>query len=67
MNRKRYLDCLRRLELTQEEAGPVFGVSSRTAQRWAKSGPPPAVSAVLILIDGDRHKLEVLMKQAGAR
>lgn len=66
MNREKYLKELKRLSLTQEKAGMVFRVSKRTGQRWASNGPPAAVAAILIMVDGDRHKLEVLMKQAGA-
>ena len=63
MKRNKYLSELKRLDLTQQEAGVVFMASKRTGQRWAAKGPPPAVAAVLIMVDGDRHKLDVLMKQ----
>jgi phage terminase Nu1 subunit (DNA packaging protein) len=28
------------LNLTQEQAGELFGASARTGQRWAAGGPP---------------------------
>jgi hypothetical protein len=64
MNRTKYLYELKRLGLTQQQAGVALDVSSRTGQRWAAKGPPAIVAAILIMVDGDRHKLEVLMKQA---
>ena len=59
-----YKYALRRLGLTQEMAGAVFGMSKRTGQRWARSGPPASVAAVLIMVDNDRHKLDVLLNQS---
>ena len=64
MKRNKYLTELKRLGLTQRDAGIIFATSQRTGQRWAAKGPPPAVAAVLIMVDGDRHKLDVLMRQA---
>lgn len=65
MTRKQYLYEIERLGLSQEEAGRALGMSKRTGQRWAENkGPPPPVAAVLILVDGDKHKLEVVMRQA---
>ena len=60
-----YKYALRRLGLTQQMAGQVFGMSKRTGQRWARPpGPPPSVAAVLLMVDGDRHKLDVLLNQS---
>ena len=58
-----YKYALRRLGLTQQMAGQVFGMSKRTGQRWARFGPPESVAALLIIIDNDRHKLDVLLRQ----
>ena len=59
-----YKYAINRLGLTQEMAGVVFGMSKRTGQRWACSGPPASVSATLIMVGSDRHKLDVLLKQS---
>ena len=64
MTPKAYKYAIRRLGLTQEMAGAVFGMSKRTGQRWARSGPPESVAAVLIMVDNDRHKLDVLLNQS---
>jgi hypothetical protein len=47
MSPQTYRFLIRDLGLTQEQAGPFFGVSSRTGQRWAKGGPPLFAAAVL--------------------
>ena len=59
-----YKYALRRLGLTQQMAGQVFGMSKRTGQRWARYGPPESVAAVLIMVDNDRHKLDFLLNQS---
>ena len=64
MTPKAYKYALRRLGLTQQMAGQVFGMSKRTGQRWARYGPPESVAAVLIMVDNDRHKLDVLLNQS---
>ena len=63
MTLKEYKYALKKLKLTQEKIGELFGMSKRTGQRWARFGPPESVAALLIIIDNDRHKLDVLLRQ----
>jgi hypothetical protein len=53
-----YRKRLASLDLTQEQAGELFGASSRTGQRWAAEGPPLPVAIVLLLVGNDRAKLD---------
>jgi hypothetical protein len=53
-----YCKRLTSLNLTQEQAGEVFGVSASTGQRWAAEGPPLPVAIVLLLVGNDRAKLD---------
>jgi hypothetical protein len=46
------------LDLTQEQAGELFGASVRTGQRWAAEGKPLPVAIVLLLVGNDRAKLD---------
>lgn len=50
MNAKQYLAALDELGLSQIGAGAFFGVSPRTAQRYAADGPPQAVALLLQLL-----------------
>ena len=51
-----YRKRLASLDLTQEQAGEVFGASARSGQRWAAEGPPLPVAVVLLLVGNDRAK-----------
>jgi|HubBroStandDraft_6_1064221.scaffolds.fasta_scaffold2066401_1 hypothetical protein len=53
-----YRQRLASLDLTQEQAGELFGASARTGQRWAAEGPPLPVAIVLLLVGNDRAKLD---------
>ena len=48
------------LELTQEAAGELLGVTGRTGQKWATEGPPKAVAMLLLAVGNDRKKLNRL-------
>lgn len=50
-----------RLGLDQIPAGKLFGIAGRTAQQWAKDGPPLSVIMVMALCDSaeDIRKLAV--------
>lgn len=51
MTPSEYRDALSRLGLSQVGAGAVLGVSPRTAQDYARKGPPgPAALAVRLLL-----------------
>jgi hypothetical protein len=53
-----YRKRLASLDLTQEQAGELFGASARSGQRWASEGPPLPVAIVLLLVGNDRAKLD---------
>ena len=53
-----YRKRLASLDLTQEQAGELFGASARSGQRWAAEGPPLPVAIVLLLVGNDRAKLD---------
>ena len=53
-----YCKRLTSLNLTQEQAGELFGASARNGQQWAAEGPPLPVAIVLLLVGNDRAKLD---------
>jgi hypothetical protein len=53
-----YRKRLTSLDLTQEQAGELFGASGRIGQQWAAEGPPLPVAIVLLLVGNDRAKLD---------
>ena len=53
-----YRKRLASLDLTQEQAGELFGAGARTGQRWAAEGPPLPVAIVLLLVGNYRAKLD---------
>lgn len=50
MSAAEYLAGLAELGLSQVGAAPLWGVSERTAQRYAADGPPKAVAFALKLL-----------------
>jgi hypothetical protein len=60
---EKYCAAIDALDLTQEQAGRLFGVTGRTGQRWAADGPPIAVVMVLKIVGKDRAALDRLRKR----
>ena len=53
-----YCKRLTSLNLTQEQAGELFGASARNGRQWAAEGPPLPVAILLLLVGNDRAKLD---------
>jgi hypothetical protein len=52
MDREEYRAALKRLDLTQDQAGWLFGgKSDRTGRRWATLGAPYAVAVIIAFMD----------------
>ena len=61
MDADEYRNALDKLKMSQEAAGEMFGVGSRTARRWAldEARIPRAVAMVLSLMVKKKLKIEV--------
>lgn len=62
MTGKQYRKVLTQLNLSQQEAGRLLGICSRTAQNYASRGPPEPVSRLLAVVIRHGISLEELVK-----
>ena len=63
MSPETYRRLIRDLDLTQEQAGELFGYTGRTGQTWAAEGPPKAVAMLLLTIK-NRTLMERMARKA---